>query len=58
MFIEQEKHQLVSQLNLNVGVFAWELSDMPRISPKVMSHKLGIRPGSKPVRQKVKRLNS
>ena len=58
MLIEQERQQLVSQLNLNVGVFAWELFDMPGISPEVMSHKLRIYPGSKPVQQKVRRLNS
>ena len=58
MLTTGKAEQLVNQLNLNIGVFAWELSDMLGISPEVMSHKLRIHSRSKPIRKKVGRLSS
>ena len=58
MLIEQERQLLVNQPDMNVRIFACELSNMLRISPEVISHKLEIYPKSKPIRQKVRRLNS
>ena len=36
-------------------MFAWELSDMPRIASEVIEHKLGLPAGARPVRQKQRR---
>jgi hypothetical protein len=38
-------------LRENADVFAWKLADMPGINPEVITHKLGIDPGHKPVKQ-------
>jgi hypothetical protein len=38
-------------------VFAWKPSDMKRILREVAEHKLNIKPGSKPVKQRLHRFN-
>jgi hypothetical protein len=46
---------LVAFLQANVDVFAWEPSQMPRISREVIEHHLKIHPNTKPVSQKPRR---
>jgi hypothetical protein len=36
----------------NLDIFAWQVSDMPEISKKVIEYKLDIDPGFKPIKQK------
>ncbi|KAK9951540.1 hypothetical protein M0R45_006978 [Rubus argutus] len=43
---------LIRLLKENASVFAWSYADMPGISTKIISHKLGIDPAYRPVRQK------
>ena len=45
---------LVDFLRDNKDVFAWKPSDMPGIPREVIEHALNIRPGSKPVRQRLR----
>ncbi|XP_072064310.1 uncharacterized protein [Arachis hypogaea] len=46
---ESLKKQLVDLLRKNSDLFAWKASDMPGIDPDLMSHKLFVYPGSRPV---------
>ncbi|XP_057443797.1 uncharacterized protein LOC130735944 [Lotus japonicus] len=48
--IEQED-RLIELLKNNLDLFAWTIKDVPGIDPKVISHKLSIQPGAKPVVQ-------
>jgi hypothetical protein len=43
---------LITFLQDNVDVFAWQLSQMPRIPREVIDHHLKIYPDAKPVQQK------
>ena len=49
---------LVTFLWENISVFAWEPFDLPRVPREVIEHKLAIKPGAKPVKQKVHRQTS
>jgi hypothetical protein len=49
---------LVDFLKANLDVFAWKPSDMKRIPREVVEHKLNIKPGSKPVKQHLRRFNN
>jgi hypothetical protein len=42
---------------VNLDVFAWKPSDMKGIPREVAEHKLNIKPGSKPVKQRLRRFN-
>ena len=46
------KGELVKCLQSHADIFAWSHEDMPGIDPEVACHKLAIRKGTKPVRQK------
>jgi len=46
------RDSLIKLLKENASVFAWSYADMPGISTKIISHKLGIDPAYRPVRQK------
>jgi hypothetical protein len=46
---------LITFLRENLDVFAWRISDMPRIPREVIDHKLGIDPAFKPIKQKERR---
>ncbi|XP_016167927.1 uncharacterized protein LOC107610382 [Arachis ipaensis] len=46
------KQRLIKLLQDNSDLFAWKASDMPGIDPKLMSHKLSVYPGSRPVQQR------
>jgi hypothetical protein len=48
---------LVDFLKVNLDVFAWKPSDMKGILREVAEHKLNIKPGSKPVKQRLRRFN-
>ena len=47
-----EKEELIIFLRKNQDIFAWSLSDMPGIDPKVACHKLHVDPAAKLVIQK------
>ena len=49
---EKRKQDLVGFLIKNTYVFAWCHEDMPRIDPRVITHRLNVSPSFKPVRQK------
>jgi hypothetical protein len=42
---------------VNLDVFAWKPSDMKGIPREVAEHKLNIKPGSKPVKRRLRRFN-
>nr|AAK26119.1 putative gag-pol precursor [Oryza sativa Japonica Group] len=46
---------LVSFLRANADVFAWRPADMPGVPREVIEHRLAVRPGARPVQQKVRR---
>ena len=48
---------LVGFLHANRDIFAWKPSDMSNIPREVTEHALKIRPGSKPVKQHLRRFN-
>ena len=48
----QKSDHLLRFLCDNADVFAWSPSDMPRIPPEVITHKLNVDPSFRPVRQK------
>ncbi|XP_059627327.1 uncharacterized protein LOC132270140 [Cornus florida] len=53
--VEEEKQRLIDFLTQNADVFAWNHSDMPRISPSVSCHSLNVDPNAKPMKQKQRR---
>jgi hypothetical protein len=46
---------LVTFLQANLDVLAWQISDMPGIPEEVIEHKLDIDPAFKPIKQKERR---
>jgi hypothetical protein len=48
---------LVNFLKANLDVFMWKASDMKGIPREVAEHKLNIKLGSKPVKQRLRRFN-
>jgi hypothetical protein len=48
---------LVDFLHASHDAFAWKLFDMPGIPMEVAKHELRIRPGSKPVHQRLRYFN-
>lgn len=48
----EARAELIRFLRDNQSVFAWTAADMPGIPRHIAEHKLHIRPGAKPVRQK------
>ena len=54
---EEQKALLTEFLRANLGVFAWRPSDMPGIPTSVAEHVLKIRPGSRPVKQHLRRFD-
>nr|CAH67964.1 OSIGBa0142I02-OSIGBa0101B20.7 [Oryza sativa] len=51
----KQEDELVSFLRANADVFAWRPADMPGVPREVIEHRLAVRPGARPVRQKVRR---
>ncbi len=56
LFPPEEKEELVHLLKEYVDVFAWSYQDMPGLSSDIVLHKIPLKPGAKPVRQKLRRL--
>nr|CAE05030.2 OSJNBa0044M19.17 [Oryza sativa Japonica Group]CAE05529.2 OSJNBa0053B21.3 [Oryza sativa Japonica Group] len=52
---EVPEDALVSFLRANADVFAWRPADMPGVPREVIEHRLAVRPGARPIRQKVRR---
>nr|CAH67479.1 H0805A05.9 [Oryza sativa] len=52
---EVPEDALVSFLRANADVFAWRPADMPGVPREVIEHRLAVRPGARPVRQKMRR---
>nr|ABF93464.1 retrotransposon protein, putative, unclassified [Oryza sativa Japonica Group] len=52
---EVPEDAVVSFLRANADVFAWRPADMPGVPREVIEHRLAVRPGARPVRQKVRR---
>nr|ABA99805.1 retrotransposon protein, putative, unclassified [Oryza sativa Japonica Group] len=52
---EVPEDALVSFLRANADVFAWRPADMPGVPREVIEHRLAMRSGARPVRQKVRR---
>ena len=48
---------LIDFLHANRDIFAWRPSDMAVIPREVVEHALKIRPGSKPVKRRLRRFN-
>jgi hypothetical protein len=48
---------LVDFTKVNLDVFAWKPSDMKGIPREITEHKLNIKPGSKLVKQRLRRFN-
>ena len=48
---------LADFLHANRDIFAWKPSDIPSISREVIEHALKTRPGSKPVKQRLRRFD-
>ena len=44
--------RLIQFLKENLNVFAWSHKDMPRISTKVIQHRLNLDPEKKPIQQR------
>ena len=49
---DPERWQLIELLKANADIFAWSTVDMSSIPPEIMTYRLNITPGMKPVRQK------
>ncbi|VFQ76157.1 unnamed protein product [Cuscuta campestris] len=55
---EDLKEQITRVLQEYAGIFAWSVADMPGIDRSVICHRLAVREGSRPVRQKKRYLAS
>ncbi|XP_072056256.1 uncharacterized protein [Arachis hypogaea] len=53
---EDLKKKLIKLVQENSDLFAWKASDIPGIDPELMSHKLSVYPGSRPVHQRRRKL--
>ena len=53
----EQESTLVDFLRANKDIFAWKPSDMPGILWEVAEHTLQILPGSKPVKQRLRRFD-
>nr|XP_025641265.1 uncharacterized protein LOC112736143 [Arachis hypogaea] len=51
------KEPLVEMIRANGDLFAWTLADMPGIDPQVMSHHLAVKPGTRPVAQRRRKMS-
>ncbi|VFQ86996.1 unnamed protein product [Cuscuta campestris] len=55
---EDLKEQITRVLQEYAGIFAWSVADMPGIDRSVICHRLAVREGSRPARQKKRYLAS
>ena len=54
---KEDQAQLTSFLRKNVDIFAWTASDMPGVSPDVITHRLNVNPAYHSVIQKKKEVS-
>ncbi|XP_072094212.1 uncharacterized protein [Arachis hypogaea] len=54
----EEREALITFLRENADLFAWTPADMPGIHPSVITHKLAITPGARPISQKKRNLGT
>ncbi|XP_073117116.1 uncharacterized protein [Elaeis guineensis] len=47
---DPERQQLIELLKANADIFAWSAVDMSGILPEIMTHRLNIIPGMRPIR--------
>ena len=52
----EERNRLVSLLHEYADVFAWTYADMPGLDTDIVVHKIPLIEGSKPVKQKTRRM--
>ena len=50
------KERLVQLLNEFVEIFAWSYEDMPRLDTDIVVHRLSMKEGCSPIKQKVHRM--
>jgi hypothetical protein len=48
-----EENELLLFLDKNSDVFAWQTSDLMRVSKDIIEHKLQINPSARPKKQKL-----
>ena len=49
---KEDQVQLINFLRKNMDIFAWSASDMPGLSPDVITHKLNVNLACHPIMQK------
>ena len=52
-----EKERLIDFLKQYQEVFAWTYEDMPGLDPKLVEHRLVLKPDAKPVKQKLRKMD-
>lgn len=52
---EEKKRKLIVLLKEDKDVFAWDYEEMPRLDPKVATHKLNVDPKARSVKQPTKK---
>ena len=52
-----EKEKLIDFLKQYQEVFAWTYEDMPGLDPKLVEHRLVLKPDAKPVKQKLRKMD-
>ena len=53
----EEKKRLTDFLKQHEEVFAWTYEDMPGLDPKLVEHRLVLKPDAKPVKQKLRKMD-
>ena len=53
----EEKERLTNFLKQHEEVFAWTYEDMPGLDPKLVEHRLVLKPDVKPVKQKLRKMD-
>ncbi|XP_068501851.1 uncharacterized protein [Phaseolus vulgaris] len=54
---DETRDQIAKVISRHLDAFAWSASDMPRIDPDLLSHRLAMDPQVKPVRQRRRKFN-
>jgi len=53
----EEEKELLDFLNKNKDVFAWSAGDLQGVSRDIVEHRLDIKPGIKPKKQKPRKMS-
>ena len=51
------KERLILFLKRHQEVFAWTYEDMPGLDPKLVEHRLVLKPDCKPIKQKLRKMD-